>query len=180
MDWKSQAIKKIANELKDFRGGVKEVAVSKFVAEKLTMFCQENERFAEVVFRTTRTLSDCCAEVMAGCGNAISDIEVYKKAVQHYFPNADIHMTMEIAFTGDEPTEEEMERAPKIEPQKAKAKKKTKDDLGQEEPEDDKSGEEGNEPNANETTPMQPPVSKPKPKQKKVKSEVESLQLTLF
>ncbi len=46
--------------------------------------------------QTDKTLEDCCKSVMAGCGNSISDLEVYRKAVQFYFPGADIHMTMEI------------------------------------------------------------------------------------
>ena len=106
------AVEKIAAELKNFQGGNKEKAVSKFVASTLTHFCGESERFAEVVYRTPRTLSDCCAEVMKACGNAISDIDVYRGAVKHYFPNADVHFQMEIQITGDAPTEEEINRKP--------------------------------------------------------------------
>jgi len=164
------AVEKIANELKDFKGGNKETAVSKFVAKTLTKFCEENERFAEVVYRTPRSLSDCCAEVMDGCGNSISDIEVYKKAVQHYFPNADIHMTMEIAFTGEPPSDEEIERAPKKKPQKQKTKKSAADNA-------DKAEDEATDAEV-PTTPTQASIPKPKPQ--KAKSELESLQLTLF
>jgi len=106
------AVEKIAAELKNFQGGSKEKVVSKFVASTLSHFCGENERFAEVVYRTPRTLSDCCAEVMKACGNAISDIDVYRGAVKHYFPNADVHFQVEIQITGEMPTEEEINRKP--------------------------------------------------------------------
>lgn len=107
------AVNKIAEELKKFTGGQKEKAVSKFVASTITYFCQENERFAEAVYKTQRTLSDCCAEVMDGTGNQISDIDVYREAVRHYFPNADISFKMEILIYGEDPSDEELTREPK-------------------------------------------------------------------
>ncbi len=122
------AVEKIATELKGFQGGNKETAVSKFVASTLTHFCEENKRFAEVVYKTPRTLSDCCAEVMKGCGNSISDIDVYRGAVKHYFPNADVFFKMEIHITGDAPTEEEVQRRSEKRPESKAQKSKPKDD----------------------------------------------------
>jgi len=107
------AAAKIATELASFRGGHKETTVSKFVASTLTHFCEESERFAEVVYKTPRTLSDCCAEIMNGCGNQVSDIDVYRGAVQSYFPNADIFFKMEIQINGDAPSDTELMRPPK-------------------------------------------------------------------
>ncbi|WP_333594139.1 hypothetical protein [Anaerospora hongkongensis] len=106
------AVDKIAAELKAFKGGNKETAVSKFVASTLTKFCEENEHFAEIVYKTPRTLSDCCTDVMKGCGTSISDIDVYRGAVKHYFPNADVFFKMEIHITGDAPTVEDIQRKP--------------------------------------------------------------------
>ena len=37
---------------------------------------------------------------MKGTGNSVSDIEVYKKAVNFYFTGADIKVTMEIDLIG--------------------------------------------------------------------------------
>ncbi len=110
----AQAVEKLAAELKVFKGGQKESAVSKHVASTLTHFCEQDERFAEVVFKTPRTLSDCCAEIMAGSGNHISDIDVYRGAVKSYFPNAEVVFRMEIHLEGDAPTDEEIQRPPKI------------------------------------------------------------------
>ena len=125
------AVEKIAAELKDFKGDKYGMAVKNHVAATITHFCEQNERFAEVVYKTKRTLSDCCAEIMKGCGQHISDIDVYRGAVRHYFPNADIDFHMTITLNGEAPTVEEMERipaqeaAPKAE-KKAPEKKSTK------------------------------------------------------
>jgi hypothetical protein len=112
-NYSTLASEKIAAELKEFKGGNKEKVVSKFVASTLTHFCEQDERFAETVYKTARTLSDCCAEIMDGCGNAISDIDVYRGAVKHYFPNSDVAFTMTIQINGDAPDSEELNRAPK-------------------------------------------------------------------
>lgn len=117
------AVEKIAAELKDFKGDRYGMAVKNHVASTITHFCEQNERFAEVVYKTKRTLSDCCAEIMKGCGQSISDIDVYRGAVRNYFPNADIDFHMTITLTGDAPTAEEMERVPEQKPAK-KAEKK--------------------------------------------------------
>ena len=123
------AVAKIAKELQEFSGDSKASAVSKFVASTLTHFCEENERFAEVVFKTPRTLSDCCAEIMAGVGSHVSDIDVYRGAVRSYFPNADINFKMEILVTGDTPDEEYIMRKPekKVPAKKVKQTAEKKD-----------------------------------------------------
>lgn len=121
--YSNKAKEKIAEELKTFKGDRYAMAVKNHVASTLTHFCGQDERFAEVVYKTKRTLSDCCAEIMKGCGQSISDIDVYRGAVRHYFPNADIDFHMTITLTGEAPTEEEMSRVPKEKPAPAPAKK---------------------------------------------------------
>ena len=120
------AVEKIAAELKDFKGDRYGNAVKNHVASTITHFCEQNERFAEVVYKTKRTLSDCCAEIMKGCGQSISDIDVYRGAVRNYFPNADIDFHMTITLTGEAPTMEEMNRVPE-QKQAPKAEKKAPD-----------------------------------------------------
>ena len=121
--YSKMAVEKIAAELKDFKGDRYGMAVKDHVAATITHFCEQNERFAEVVYKTKRTLSDCCAEIMKGCGQSISDIDVYRGAVRNYFPNADIDFHMTITLTGEAPTEEEMSRVPEKKPA-TKAEKK--------------------------------------------------------
>ncbi len=169
------AVNKISDELEKFSGGVKEKAVSEFVASTITYFCKENERFAEAVYKTQRTLSDCCAEVMDGSGNQISDIDVYRGAVRHYFPNADISFKMEISIYGEDPTDEELTREPKKKaPASRRSKKEADEDI--EENEDDEIDDTEIE------TPKVP--KKPAEKTKKVKvqnkSKQEVIQISLF
>lgn len=118
----SVAVDKIADELKNFKGDNKATAVSKFVASTLTHFCEQSEKFAVVVGKTPRTLSECCAEIMSGVGSSISDIDVYRAAVKHYFPDAEVHMNMEIV-TGANPTEEQINRAAEKKPAAPRQKK---------------------------------------------------------
>lgn len=106
------AIDKLNAELKAFSGDRYASAVKNHVASTLIHFCRENSRFAEVVYKTKRTLSDCCQEIMKGCGSSISDIDVYRGAVKAYFPNSDIEFVMNIKITGEAPTAEEMARKP--------------------------------------------------------------------
>lgn len=110
--FQSIAAEKIAAELKSFTGGQKEKCVSTHVAAEITHFCEESPEFAEVVYKTKRTLSDCCTEVLKGVGNHISDIDVYRGIVKSYFPNADVRFLMNIEINGVAPSEEEMARVP--------------------------------------------------------------------
>lgn len=126
LDYCKLAVHKIAEELKDFKGDRYSEAVKKHVAATLTHFCEENIRFAEVVYKTKRTLSDCCSEIMRGCGSCISDIDVYRGAVRNYFPNADVEFHMTITINGDAPTEEEMNREVKKPEPKKPAQKPVK------------------------------------------------------
>lgn len=119
-DYPALAAEKIAAELKDFSGGQKEKAVSKFAAETVTHFCQESAQFAQVVYKTRRTLSDCCAQVMKGTGNCVSDNDVYRGIVRAYFPNADVKFLMNIEINGAAPSEEEMAKLPEKPKPKAK------------------------------------------------------------
>lgn len=137
LNYKELAVEKIAKELKEFSGGNKEKAVSKFVASTLTHFCEENEKFAEAVYKTKRTLSDCCIEVMAGTGNQVSDIDVYRGAVRHYFPNADISFKMEISINGEDPTEEDLTREPKNKAPKPRNNKKASKNESEEDEADE-------------------------------------------
>lgn len=100
--FQSIAAEKIAAELKSFTGGQKEKCVSTHVAAQITHFCEESPEFAEVVYKTKRTLSDCCTEVLKGVGNHISYIDVYRGIVKAYFPNADVRFIMDIEINSPE------------------------------------------------------------------------------
>lgn len=171
------AVDKIAEELKNFKGDRYGEAVKKHVASTITHFCEQEPRFAEVVYKTKRTLSDCCAEIMKGCGTSISDIDVYRGAVKNYFPNAEVVFTMTITIDGDAPTEEEMNReVRKPEPKKPAKAKQPKPEIPKVTPA------------AAAPTPQKDTVAKPKaekpakaaPKDKKEAPAPDVIQLTLF
>lgn len=162
-DYTQLAVDKITEELKNFKGGQKEKSVSSHVASTITHFCEQEPRFAEVVYKTKRTLSDCCAEIMKGCGNYVSDIDVYRGAVKNYFPNAEVQFTMTITIDGDTPSEDEMNReVRKSEPKKTAKAAKPKAAAA---PKPD-------------TKPVQKPKTPGKPKEKPKATDV--IQLSLF
>lgn len=66
-EYQKLAVKKIENELKDFKGDQKGQAVKTYVANTLREFCQKSAEFAEVVYKTKRTLSDAISDVMKSC-----------------------------------------------------------------------------------------------------------------
>lgn len=135
---------KIDKELKDFKGGSKERAISEFVANKIIMFSQ-NELFGKVIQVSKLTLSDCCKVIIDGVGHHISDMEVYKRAANFYFPGAKVDIVMTIDVNGlsydfENPPEPEMKVDPpvknkkstdsvKVKPEKKKPTKKDKKDL---------------------------------------------------
>ena len=120
------AIEKIKAEYGNFTGDTKARAVSSYVSTIIQDFCKQDARFAEVVYKFKRTLSDCCKDVMHGVVSHISDIDVYRGAVKFYFPNSEISMNMSIKITGEAPSNEEIEKEP--EPPKVKKAKSEKSD----------------------------------------------------
>lgn len=97
------ASQKLDDEIESFKGNFKEEAIYRHVAETLRAFCEEDERFAEVVYKTKRTLSDCCRFILKDVGEACSDIHVYREATKFYFPAAEVKFIMEVSIDGPMP-----------------------------------------------------------------------------
>ena len=71
------------------------------VKEALLDFCRQEEEFAQAVVQGG-SFKDCMAAVGKKIkGNAISDLEAYKAAVEFYFPGAAVSMKMNIDLCGD-------------------------------------------------------------------------------
>ncbi|MBP3633144.1 MAG: hypothetical protein J6J43_01055 [Oscillospiraceae bacterium] len=79
--------------------GQKEKVMAPSVAEVLKDFCKQDAEFAQAVAQGG-SFKDCMAAVARGVGGSISDIDAYKKAVQFYFPGAEIRVQMEIDLIG--------------------------------------------------------------------------------
>ena len=92
---------KLDAEMKEKVQGRHASAVRPSVYEKLLAFSEQSEEFAQAVLDCEKTINDCCEAAMKGCGSSISDLEVYRKAVEFYFPGSDVEMTLTINLSAD-------------------------------------------------------------------------------
>ena len=74
------------------------------VKKTLVQFCEQSEVFAEKVAHG-KSFEECMKAVAKNCGNGLSDVDAYKRAVKFYMPEAKIRVHMEI-FTGEAPAPE--------------------------------------------------------------------------
>ena len=121
VDWRAKAKTKLEDENKAFKGSREARAVRHYILKTLIYFADQEPRFAEVVCNTKRTFAECCAAVVDNAGNMISDLEAYRRAVQFYFPNAEVEFVMNVKLTGAAPTAEEMQKPASIKPQEPAA-----------------------------------------------------------
>ena len=56
----------------------------------------KKEEFARAVYQNSQTFSDCLKAVAKDVVGAISDLDVYRRAVQFYFPGAEIEFCMKL------------------------------------------------------------------------------------
>lgn len=103
-NWRQKAAEKFQKETKTVQGQ-KEKAMAGAVAAQLGYFCEQDEEFAQSVVQGG-SFADCMKAVAKGVGNYTSDLEAYKKAVQFYFPGAEIKMQMTIDLIGKTATSE--------------------------------------------------------------------------
>jgi hypothetical protein len=101
INFKEQAFKKLDEEYKKAKLSQKGKAVSGDVLFRLKKFCEQENEFAQAIVQTDKTISDCIAYTVKGCGSSISDFEVYAKAAEFYFPGAKVHMTLALDLVGD-------------------------------------------------------------------------------
>ena len=92
--WQDKAIEKTTAERKEVKGQ-RESIMADPVLDMIHEFCIQSEDFAQAVAEGG-TFAACMAAVAKGVGNSISDIDAYKKAVQFYFPGAEIQVQMQI------------------------------------------------------------------------------------
>lgn len=97
-NWAAQAVSKLDEEQKDVKGR-KEKVMAEAVLAAIKDFCLQDEEFAQAVVQG-KSFADCMKKVADGTGNAISDLDAYKKAVQFYFPGAEVKMQLTIDLIG--------------------------------------------------------------------------------
>lgn len=131
LSYKDLAFNKIDEEVKSFKGNQKGKIVYTYIANVIKKFCEQNEKFAETVCKTKRSLSDCVKEILNGCDRSgISDIEAYRRATKFYFPNSEVEGHLIIRITGDSPDDDYIQQEAKetstITTQKSNNKQKKK------------------------------------------------------
>ncbi|MCD7730296.1 MAG: PcfK-like family protein [Oscillospiraceae bacterium] len=102
MAYTDTAIEKLEKESAQVKGNRMAMAMLDDVRRVLKDFCRQDEEFAQAICRSDKTLSDCMSYVADGVvRNSISDITAYKRAVEFYFPGADISFSMTIDLIGN-------------------------------------------------------------------------------
>ena len=118
MNFKELAIKKLDDEYKLGKYDRYGEAVKVAVLEALKSFIEQDNEFAQAIVEVKGTFADCLSKIMKGCGSSISDLEVYKRAVQFYFAGATIDFKMEINLIGDAANSQTLAETPKAESKK--------------------------------------------------------------
>ena len=98
-DFEMDAILKLDAEAKKGSYDKYASAMKSAVLHALKDFVKQDAEFAQAVVQGG-SFEDCMKAVAKDCGSSISDLEAYKRAVQFYFPGAEIRMTMTIGLIG--------------------------------------------------------------------------------
>lgn len=106
MSWIKRAVEKLDEQLKTLNGDRHIGVMKKPVHDALVNFCNQNEEFAQAVVEGG-SFEDCMTAVAKNCGNGLSDLQAYERAVNFYFAGAKVHMELHIQL---EPAEMESER----------------------------------------------------------------------
>ena len=64
------------------------------VRDALCEFSRQNAEFARAICQSDKHLGDCLKAVAKSCGNGISDLDAFTRAVQFYFSGATISFKM--------------------------------------------------------------------------------------
>lgn len=93
------AIAKLDKELKQLQESKKKdmkiSTMMEAVHAALVEFCRQTEEFAQAVVQGG-SFEQCMVAVAKGVGSSISDLDAYRRAVQFYFPGADIRVKMTV------------------------------------------------------------------------------------
>ena len=99
-EFQKAALEKLDGESKKGNYDKYAAAMKAAVLNALKDFVRQDMEFAQAVAQGG-SFEDCMKAVAKNCGSSISDLDAYKRAVQFYFPGAEIKMTMTIDLIGD-------------------------------------------------------------------------------
>lgn len=100
MNWTQQALAKLTEGAKNGRYDRYAAIMKDPVRDLLMDFCRQNREFAQAVVQGG-TFEDCMKAAAQKCGSGLSDLEAYRRAVQFYFPGAEVRARYELDLTGD-------------------------------------------------------------------------------
>ncbi len=113
-EWYEQAVKKLEAEKKSAQYDRYAGVMKDRVCETVEFFCQQDAEFAQSVVQGG-TFEDCMKNVAKdarsfGDGHGIPDLEAFRRAVQFYFPGADVkfHMTVNLCASVEEEDPEQV------------------------------------------------------------------------
>lgn len=98
---KELAIKKLNEGLKSLKGSRHVEVMKQPVHDALVSFCQQDHEFAQAVMQGG-SFEECMNAVAKNVGSAISDLDAYRRAVQFYFPSANVNYQMTIRLCEDD------------------------------------------------------------------------------
>jgi len=93
-EFRETAVAKLTGEVGGV-SGMYENVMKGAVCDALVHFCEEDAEFAQAVAQGG-SFADCMKAVAQGVGGSCSDLDAFRKAVQFYFPGADIRFEMRI------------------------------------------------------------------------------------
>lgn len=114
-EWYEQAKSKLEAEKSSGSYDRYAGAMKNAVCEALDGFCRQDAEFAQAVVQGGR-FADCMKAVAKGCGSSISDLEAFRRAVQFYFPGADVRFQMSVNLCASVEVNEEPTPMPAPEP----------------------------------------------------------------
>ncbi len=119
MSNEERAIQKIEKEFNDNKSQLSQKGkiVSTAVMNLLKSFCQQNSKFAQLIEQSSGTIVECINATVKNCGNSISDLMLYTKVMQFYFPDAIVHNIISIDLGEGTLNSIELEPEPEPEPE---------------------------------------------------------------
>ena len=108
-----QAKEKIKTSSKVVKLNKKAEVIKDATIKALHQFCEQSEEFSRAVIDCDKPFEVCLNEIIKGTGNAISDLDVFNKAVQFYFPGAVVEFRMLIRMSEYELDEPEQPPTPR-------------------------------------------------------------------
>lgn len=92
---KEQALAKLAAEFDKGKYNSAARVMKQPVRDALETFIRQDDEFAQAVVQGG-AFEKCMEAVSKNVGRGISDLDAYKRAVQFYFPGADVEFSMKI------------------------------------------------------------------------------------